>query len=203
VAADPQLHLQPTTRPGAKIPHAWLVDKRGIRVSTLDVTGKGCFSLVTGLAGGAWSEAVHELDLPYLRAVVIGQPGAPTLLRLAAHTRASTRPAPCWCARTGMWRGAMPSRLPMWPKPANYWPPPSAPYWTSLTSSRRPALFAQHPTHHKNRGDIMNMRHFRKPILAAAMALAPARPGRHQRRRHLFLTGPAASWAWRPASPSS
>ena len=73
---DPQLHLQPTTRPGAKIPHAWLVDKRGIRVSTLDMTGKGCFSLVTGLAGGVWSDAVHELDLPYLRAVVIGQPGA-------------------------------------------------------------------------------------------------------------------------------
>lgn len=72
---DAQLYLQPTTRPGAKIPHAWLVDKRGIRVSTLDVTGKGCLSLVTGLAGGAWSDAVHELDLPYLRAVVIGQPG--------------------------------------------------------------------------------------------------------------------------------
>ena len=51
---DPQLYLQATTRPGAKVPHAWLVDERGRRVSTLDVTGKGMFTLLTGLSGEAW-----------------------------------------------------------------------------------------------------------------------------------------------------
>lgn len=73
---DRQLYLQPTTRPGAKIPHAWLVDERGRRVSTLDVTGKGRFTVVTGLAGGAWAEAVEQLDLPFLDTVVIGSTGA-------------------------------------------------------------------------------------------------------------------------------
>ena len=72
-ARDPEVYLQATTRPGAKIPHAWLVDDRGGRISTLDVTGKGMFSLVTGLAGQAWVEAVRRLDLAYLRAVAIGE----------------------------------------------------------------------------------------------------------------------------------
>lgn len=73
---DPQLYLQATTRPGAKIPHTWLVDEQGHRVSTLDVTGKGQFSLVTGLAGGAWKRAADKLDLPFLRTVVIGDADA-------------------------------------------------------------------------------------------------------------------------------
>lgn len=72
---DAELYLQPTTRPGAKIPHAWLIDRRGRKVSTLDVTGKGKFSLVTGLAGQAWVKAAQALDLPYLRTVVTGSAG--------------------------------------------------------------------------------------------------------------------------------
>ena len=36
---DRDLYNQPTTRPGAKIPHAWLVGPDGTRMSTLDVTG--------------------------------------------------------------------------------------------------------------------------------------------------------------------
>lgn len=73
---DRQLYVQPTTRPGAKLPHAWLVGKDGRRTSTLDVVGKGKFSLVTGIAGQAWVEAAKELELPFLRTVVIGLPGA-------------------------------------------------------------------------------------------------------------------------------
>lgn len=72
---DPGLYLQATTRPGAKIPHAWLVDRRGQRISTLDVTGKGRFTLVTGLAGQAWEQAAQALDLPFLRTVVTGRAG--------------------------------------------------------------------------------------------------------------------------------
>ena len=76
---DPQLYVQPTTRPGAKLPHAWLVGSDGRRVSTLDVVGKGRFSLVTGIAGHAWVDAAKELDLPFLNTVVIGSPGAQDL----------------------------------------------------------------------------------------------------------------------------
>ncbi len=73
---DPQLYLQATTRPGAKIPHAWLIGHDGRRVSTLDLVGKGRFTLVTGIAGQAWSEAARALALPYLDTLVIGMPGA-------------------------------------------------------------------------------------------------------------------------------
>ena len=72
----PELYLQATTRPGSKLPHAWLVDARGRRTSTLDVTGKGQMTLLTGLAGAAWADAADKLDLPFLKTVVIGQPGA-------------------------------------------------------------------------------------------------------------------------------
>lgn len=75
-ARDPQLYLQATTRPGAKLPHAWLVDENGHRVSTLDVTGKGQFTLLTGLSGQAWVRAAEKLELPFLRTVVIGAKGA-------------------------------------------------------------------------------------------------------------------------------
>jgi 2,4-dichlorophenol 6-monooxygenase len=71
---DRDLYNQPTTRPGAKIPHAWLVGSDGTRMSTLDVTGRGMFTIVTGLAGIAWKEAVRRLDLPFLRIVVTGSP---------------------------------------------------------------------------------------------------------------------------------
>lgn len=76
---DPQLYLQATTRPGAKLPHAWLVGKNGIRMSTLDVIGKGKLTLLTGLAGQAWVSAAKQLDVPCLRTVVVGEAGAKDL----------------------------------------------------------------------------------------------------------------------------
>lgn len=73
---DPQLYLQATTRPGAKLPHAWLVGTDGRRVSTLDLVGKGQCTLVTGIAGQAWVAAAQELGLPFLKTLVIGQAAA-------------------------------------------------------------------------------------------------------------------------------
>ena len=70
-----EVYLQATTRPGAKLPHAWLVGADGTRVSTLDVVGKGEMTLLTGLAGQAWKHAAHKLDLPFLRTIVVGEPG--------------------------------------------------------------------------------------------------------------------------------
>lgn len=72
---DRELTAQSTTRPGAKLPHAWLVGRDGHRMSTLDVIGDGTFRLITGLAGTAWVEASQQIDVPWLRTVVIGAPG--------------------------------------------------------------------------------------------------------------------------------
>ena len=71
-ARDPELHLQATTRPGARLPHVWLVDAQGRRASTLDHCGGGRFTLVTGLAGAAWVAAATALATPLLRVVVTG-----------------------------------------------------------------------------------------------------------------------------------
>lgn len=72
---DRQLYLQATTRPGAKIPHAWVIGADGRRVSTLDLVGKGRFTLVTGIAGQAWAQAGRGLGVPYLDVLVIGKDG--------------------------------------------------------------------------------------------------------------------------------
>ncbi|MEM9756256.1 MAG: FAD-dependent monooxygenase, partial [Pseudomonadota bacterium] len=50
---DAELHYQPTTWPGARIPHSWLFDRSGGKLSTLDLTGHGRFTLLTGLGGEA------------------------------------------------------------------------------------------------------------------------------------------------------
>jgi len=70
---DRDLYLQSTTRPGAKLPHAWLVDRNGKRISTLDVVGKGFFTLLTGLSGQAWRAAVEAVRCPCLRIVLIDE----------------------------------------------------------------------------------------------------------------------------------
>jgi len=70
---DAQLYHQPTTRPGAKLPHAWLVDAVGQRVSTLDLVGSGSFTLITGISGQCWETAAREcaeefgITLPVVR----------------------------------------------------------------------------------------------------------------------------------------
>lgn len=73
---DRELYLQATTRPGAKLPHAWLVGADGNRTSTLDLVGQGKMTLLTGLAGQAWKRAAGKLDLSFLRTVVVGEEGA-------------------------------------------------------------------------------------------------------------------------------
>ena len=57
---DPQLYAQPTTWPGAKLPHTW-VTREGHRVSTLDLVGKGRFAVVTGVGGEPWLAAAESL----------------------------------------------------------------------------------------------------------------------------------------------
>ncbi|VVJ21290.1 FAD-binding monooxygenase [Amycolatopsis camponoti] len=74
---DPELFHRPSTEPGAKLPHAWLVGPHGRRVSTLDLVGGGRWTVLTGLTGTAWRDAAAkagaELGLD-LRAVRVGDP---------------------------------------------------------------------------------------------------------------------------------
>ncbi len=61
-ALDADLHYQPTTWPGARLPHAWVYRRdTGAEVSTLDLCGKGRFTLLTGLGGEAWVEAAEAV----------------------------------------------------------------------------------------------------------------------------------------------
>jgi 2,4-dichlorophenol 6-monooxygenase len=59
--ADSELYYQPTTRPGAKLPHAWLGD--GVStVSTLDIGGRLRWVLLTGISGEpVWAEAADHV----------------------------------------------------------------------------------------------------------------------------------------------
>ena len=55
---DAELHYQPTTWPGARIPHVWVFERdSGAKLSTLDLCGRGRFTLITGIGGEAWEEA--------------------------------------------------------------------------------------------------------------------------------------------------
>ncbi|MEZ5728100.1 MAG: FAD-dependent monooxygenase [Burkholderiaceae bacterium] len=54
---DADLHYQPTTWPGARLPHVWLFGRDGSRYSTLDLCGKGRFTILTGIGGEAWESA--------------------------------------------------------------------------------------------------------------------------------------------------
>jgi 2,4-dichlorophenol 6-monooxygenase len=51
---DAELHYQPTTWPGARLPHVWVFDEAGAQHSTLDLTGRGRFTLLTGIGGEGW-----------------------------------------------------------------------------------------------------------------------------------------------------
>lgn len=58
---DAELYYQATTWPGARLPHVWL-EQHGKQVSTLDVCGKGRFTLLTGIGGDGWVAAAEALS---------------------------------------------------------------------------------------------------------------------------------------------
>ncbi|AMB59537.1 FAD-dependent monooxygenase [Microterricola viridarii] len=53
---DPELFYEPTTTPGSPLPHVW-IERGGAPLSTLDLVGKGRFTLLTGIGGEPWREA--------------------------------------------------------------------------------------------------------------------------------------------------
>ncbi|MNK63856.1 2,4-dichlorophenol 6-monooxygenase [compost metagenome] len=57
---DPELYHHASTFPGASLPHAWL--QRGQeQLSTLDLVGRGRFTLLTGVGGDAWRTAAAQV----------------------------------------------------------------------------------------------------------------------------------------------
>jgi 2,4-dichlorophenol 6-monooxygenase len=72
---DRELHYAPTTWPGARLPHVWVFDRTGRKLSTLDLCGRGEFTLLTGIGGEAWVSAAarvgRDFGLP-IRSHVIG-----------------------------------------------------------------------------------------------------------------------------------
>jgi 2,4-dichlorophenol 6-monooxygenase len=61
IEKDAELHYQPTTWPGARLPHAWVFAEDGSKVSTLDLTGKGRFTILTGIGGQGWIDAAKTV----------------------------------------------------------------------------------------------------------------------------------------------
>lgn len=58
---DPELYYQPTSHPGAPLPHTWL-QRETEDLSTLDLCGYDRFTLITGIAGSAWADAAARVS---------------------------------------------------------------------------------------------------------------------------------------------
>jgi 2,4-dichlorophenol 6-monooxygenase len=72
---DPELYSHVSSRPGAKLPHAWLTTDHRRQASTLDLGAKGRFTVLTGIGGDSWVRAaavVGERLGVDVAAVVIG-----------------------------------------------------------------------------------------------------------------------------------
>jgi 2,4-dichlorophenol 6-monooxygenase len=71
---DPDLYYEMSTLPGAHLPHAWVGDTMS-RMAMMDLVPYHRFTLITGIAGGAWAavadKVAQELGVP-LETVVIG-----------------------------------------------------------------------------------------------------------------------------------
>lgn len=75
---DVELFYQATTYPGSRLPHAW-VQRNGLELSTLDLAGKGRFSLFTGIGGESWLAAGKAAAARFnieISSIMIG-PGCP------------------------------------------------------------------------------------------------------------------------------
>lgn len=60
---DPELYYQPSTRPGASLPHGWLVKRTpSPLVSTQDLAGKRRFQLFSSHGGEAWRLAAERVS---------------------------------------------------------------------------------------------------------------------------------------------
>jgi 2,4-dichlorophenol 6-monooxygenase len=87
-ARDPQLYYQPTTRPGARVPHARL-EQGGVPVSSLDLVDDLGFALLTGVGGEAWAQAAE----------VSAHAGVPVRVHVIGGREGVTDPYGEWASR--------------------------------------------------------------------------------------------------------
>ncbi len=87
---DAELHYQPTTWPGARLPHSWVFSDHGDKVSTLDLAGHGRFTVLTGIGGQGWVESARAV-------------GRELGIEIAAHV---IGPRQHWQDFTGDWANA-------------------------------------------------------------------------------------------------
>lgn len=61
--SDSTLYHEPHTYPGLRLPHAWLnTPIPGKQISTLDLAGKGRFTLFISIDGKGWREAAKVVE---------------------------------------------------------------------------------------------------------------------------------------------
>jgi 2,4-dichlorophenol 6-monooxygenase len=58
---DPELYSQQCSYPGARLPHVW-IEKDRRKLSSLDICGKGRFTMLTGIGGNGWIEAARAVS---------------------------------------------------------------------------------------------------------------------------------------------
>ena len=101
---------EPSTRPGAPLPHAWIDDEDGNRRPIKDLVAPGRFLLIAGEDGAAWCDAARELAARGRRAARRGAD--------RPHRGRPLRPALLWLRHRGIERdGAIlvrPDRFVAW-----------------------------------------------------------------------------------------
>ena len=70
--ANPVRDFVPTTRPGSRVPHAW-VARAGERLSVLDLLPYDGFTVLAGPEGAAWAEAVAGIRGLPIRCLIAGR----------------------------------------------------------------------------------------------------------------------------------
>jgi 2,4-dichlorophenol 6-monooxygenase len=71
-AANPVREFIPTTRPGSRVPHAW-VERAGKRLSLLDLLPYDGFTLLAGPDGTAWAAAAAGMREPPVGCLIPGR----------------------------------------------------------------------------------------------------------------------------------
>jgi 2,4-dichlorophenol 6-monooxygenase len=71
-ATNPVRDYVPTSRPGSRLPHAW-IEHAGARRSLLDLVGSEGFTLLAGEEGAGWSRVADGCTMAPLRCLVAGR----------------------------------------------------------------------------------------------------------------------------------
>ncbi|AVV44209.1 FAD-dependent monooxygenase [Streptomyces sp. ID05-04B] len=87
-----ETEYRPSTAPGEHLPHAWVEFNRR-RMSTVDLVGKGQFTLITGRGGEAWTQAADRASALY---------GLPIVVRAIGSEHGYRDPLGEWAAVRGI-----------------------------------------------------------------------------------------------------